>query len=160
MTPTAYHPSKRSVKRWVALFSACACSTNWTILASVLSWCRRSTRTWMAPWLLIVPAKQVSPTRLATGIDSPVIADWSIAVSPASTQPSTATRSPGRTSTTSPSRSSSMGTTRSWPSRRTVATSGESSISARTARWVRPRAWCSSALEVEKSPSRIAPSSQ
>ena len=37
ITPTAYHPSKRSVKRCVALFSACACSTNWTILASVLS---------------------------------------------------------------------------------------------------------------------------
>ena len=48
------------------------------------------------PWLLIVPAYISSLIVLSTGIDSPVIIDWSIVLIPFIIIPSAGTISPGR----------------------------------------------------------------
>ena len=83
--------------------------------------------------------------------------------SPITTVPSTGTRSPGPDQHEVANRTCSIGTCRTSPAssgRITVAVSGLSSISERTARWVRSSAACSSAFEVEKSASSTAPSPQ
>ena len=70
--------------------------------ARVVSLARRVTLTSKTASWLTVPAKTSSPGALGTGTLSPVMGLWSTALLPATTSPSTGTRSPGRTMTWSP----------------------------------------------------------
>ena len=56
----------------------------------------------MIPRKLTVPANTSSPIDFVTGIDSPVMAAWSIFVRPSMILPSAGTRSPGFTKMWSP----------------------------------------------------------
>ena len=91
-----------STSRWIGAFEPWASSTSRTICASVVSRPTRVARSRSAPVEFSVPPVTSSPADLSTGIDSPVSIDSSTAEAPASTSPSAAMVSPGRTSTTSP----------------------------------------------------------
>ena len=80
--------------------------------------------------LLMVAPMTVPPTRLVTGIDSPVSIDSSTADSPSMISPSTGILFPGRKMTTSPTTTSAVGSSISLPSRSTVALGGARSRSA------------------------------
>src|SRR4028118_2404076 len=69
------------------------------------------------PEALMVAPITSFPSRLVTGMDSPVIIASSTADSPETTRPSTGIFSPGRTTTTSPATTSSTGTSTSSPPR-------------------------------------------
>ena len=122
-----------STRRWIGAFLAWADSTSRTMRASVLSAPSAVVRTSSRPSPLMAPPVTRSPACLATGRLSPVINDSSTALAPSCTTPSTATRSPGRTTTRSPRRTWAMGSSLSTPSRRTRAVSGRSAFSARMA---------------------------
>jgi hypothetical protein len=85
------------------------------------------------PLLLIVAPTTVSPTRFATGIDSPVSIDSSTADSPSMTSPSTGILLPGRSTTISPTITSAVEISISRPSRITAALGGARSSNARIA---------------------------
>ena len=74
--------------------------------------------------MLIEPPITLSPCFLATGIDSPVTKDSSIAVSPPVISPSTGTLSPGFNIRISPIFTSEVGITSSFPLRITLACGG------------------------------------
>jgi len=78
------------------------------------------------PAVLSVPAYTVSPGRLSTGRDSPVMGDSSNADTPSSTTPSSGTRSPGRTTIVLPTGTSAGLTSTSAPPCRRRARSGVS----------------------------------
>jgi hypothetical protein len=79
-----------------------------------------------------------SPTPFSAGTGSPVMADSSIEAEPSRMTPSTGRDSPARTTTMSPTRTSSVGTSTSWPLRRTRAVLGARSMSALMAEVVLP----------------------
>ena len=74
--------------------------------------------------MFTVPPVTRSPGAFSAGIGSPVTIDSSIALCPSITMPSTGTFSPGRTRQVSPTRTSRIGTSRSSPSRTTLAVLG------------------------------------
>ena len=102
------------------------------------------------PLVFMVAPITSSPSRLVTGMDSPVIIDSSTADSPERTRPSTGIFSPGLTTTTSPICTSSTGTSTSSPPRTTRAVFACSPASFFMASLVRPFARASS-----RRPSRI-----
>ena len=80
-----------------------------------------------APCWLMVPAKTSSPGPLSTGMLSPVMGDWSAALWPALTRPSSAKRSPGLMRTVAPTATAFASTRAHWPSAwRTSAWGGDS----------------------------------
>ncbi len=123
----------RSTMRWIGALAACADSTMRMMRASVVSAPTASVLTVSTPSALMAPPVTREPTVLATGMLSPVISDSSIWLRPATTSPSTATRSPGRTFTRSPRCTCSTGTSSSTPSRCTRAVAGRNAFSARIA---------------------------
>lgn len=128
-----------------------ACSTMVAIRATTESSARRFTRTLSDPVPFKVPANTSSPVVLSTGSGSPVIVAWSTSLAPATTAPSAAIRSPGRTrirSSTSRSAACTLSSPPSPVSR--VAVSGAKPSSPRTASSVRAVASASSAPEVAK----------
>ena len=90
-------------------------------------------RTWIKPSPLTAPPVTRLPACLATGRLSPVISDSSAWVAPCTTSPSTAMRSPGRTTTMSPTRTAASATSDSTPSRSTRAVGARSACKARMA---------------------------
>jgi len=98
------------------------------------------TSTSRLPRWLMVPAKTEEPTATSTGMDSPVMGDWSTLELPWTTTPSAGILSPGRTTTRSPTRRASMGTRTHSPPRRTRAAVGRSAMRAVMALRVRPMA--------------------
>ena len=125
----------RSTRRWAADLPACASSTARSMWDSRVDSPTRSARTVSTPPTAIVPPTTASPSATSTGAGSPVIALVSTAAAPATTVPSAAMRSPGRTTNRSPTRRCATGTRCSAPRlpRRTVTSSGRSLPSARTA---------------------------
>ena len=108
-------PETRSASRCTGALPDCASVTRRAIWASAVSaptFVARTTR--RPPALTLAPATS-SPGCFSTGTDSPVSSDWSTAEVPASTTPSVATFSPGRTTKRSPAASCSTGTRRSRP---------------------------------------------
>ena len=94
--------AKRSTKRCVGARVPWACSTAWMMRASTVSLAGAVTSYSSAPCWLMVPANTSSPGAFSTGTLSPVMGAWSMALWPAVTRPSSASRSPGRTRTTAP----------------------------------------------------------
>ncbi len=131
-TAGVYHAAKRSTNCSRSVWFDCASSTSSTTRERVSSPAAAVTRTSRYPPSFTVPANTSSPTVLSMGTLSPVIGDWSTALSPSTTSPSTGTFSPGFTTTTSPTATCSTGTVSVPSSRLTVASSGESSISSRS----------------------------
>ena len=123
----------RSTSRWIGAFLACADSTSRTMRASVDSAPTALARTSNGPLPLTEPPITCAPTATATGRLSPVTSDASTSLLPSTTRPSTAMRSPGRTTTSSPTATCAIGSSTSRPSRRTVARSGRSDCKARMA---------------------------
>ncbi len=109
-------PQMRSASRWMAAFSAWACSTSLIRWASWVSAPTLTARTTRRPVSTIVPPVTLSPSAASAGTDSPVIMLRSTAVCPNSTSPSAAMVSPGRTTNMSPGRSRAAGIWRSVPS--------------------------------------------
>ena len=85
---------------------------------------------------MMEPANTWSPGPLATGIDSPVTGAWSAAAVPSTTIPSTAARSPGRTTTTSPTAISVTATLDSLAA--PLPAAGRSTIAVEGASFIRP----------------------
>ena len=106
-------PAMRSASRCTGAFALWASSTSRTMCAYAVSLPTAVARTVNTPFVFRVAPVTRSPTCLSTGIDSPVSIDSSTAEDPATTSPSTATFSPGRTTITSPTRSAVTGTVRS-----------------------------------------------
>ena len=131
---------------WMGALDPWACSTLRTI------WLRKDASptcevfTVMRPCPLTVPPITASPGCFSTGMGSPVTMDSSTKVAPSSATPSTATRSPGRTTTTSPTAMDAIGTSISAPSRRTRADFAWSFSSASMAAEARPLARASRCL--------------
>ena len=88
--------------RCIGARDRCACITICTMLASTVAEPTFSARITSAPLVFIVAPISLSPTRLLTGIGSPVSMDSSTALPPSTTTPSTGTFSPGRTRSASP----------------------------------------------------------
>ncbi len=109
------------------------------------------TNTTNLPWPLIDAPTTSLPGPTSTGTDSPVSMDRSTHDVPSLTTPSAGIFSPGSTTTTSPGWSSSMGTRRSTPSARTVASLAPRSSNVRVASPADDRARASSVL-----PTRIS----
>ncbi|MNV18330.1 hypothetical protein D3C71_1091520 [compost metagenome] len=109
-----------SAMRCIGARERCACATNCTICASMLSSPRRSARTTRLPVPLSVAPITASPTAFATGTGSPVSIDSSMEERPSTTVPSTGTFSPGRTRTRSPGCSAAMSRSSSRPSSRST----------------------------------------
>jgi len=95
-----------------------ACATICTICDSMVVAPTCSERITRAPLVLSVAPITLSPTRLATGIGSPVSMDSSTELPPSVTTPSTGTFSPGRTRSKSPTCTWVRGTSSSVPSSR------------------------------------------
>ena len=83
------HCTARARRDWAA-------STMCRMRARVVSEAARVVSTSSTPPPLMVPAYTGSPTRLGTGMDSPVMGDWSMSELPAATVPSRGMRSPAR----------------------------------------------------------------
>ena len=84
--------------------------------ASCVSCAAAVTRTSSTPLWLSVPAYTASPGALSTGRLSPVTGDWSMALCPAVTTPSSASRAPGLTRMTAPTGTSAAATACQAPS--------------------------------------------
>ena len=136
----------RSASAWIGALLPCACATARTMAANCVAWPTLVARTFSMPPAFWVPAYTVSPSPRATGRLSPLSALSSSTALPASTVPSTASRSPWRSTTTSPGSSLPMATSCSWPSRSTLAVLGDSASSASIAPAVRRLARLSSSL--------------
>ncbi len=107
----------------------CASASRRMTRPSVVSVPTVSARTSSRPNWLTVPVKTGSPSPLSTGRPSPVSTLWSTADRPATTVPSAAIRSPGRTTSRSPTRSASAAISISSSSRITRADLGRYSRS-------------------------------
>ena len=97
MTPYVNFPLTSSANRCTGASLCCAASTMRTIPATWVSSPELTTRTVMAPSQLTVPALTSSPSRLARGMGSPLIAASSTWLTPLTTTPSTGILSPGST---------------------------------------------------------------
>ncbi len=128
----------RSASRWTGATPDCASVTRRAICERAVSAPTRVARTSRRPPALTVAPATSSPGPTSTGTLSPVSSERSIAEEPASTTPSVAIRSPGRTRKRSPTRSSATGTCRSLPSSprsdASLAPSSSSAVSAAPAR--------------------------
>ncbi len=102
MTAGTNQPVTLSTSAWIGSLAPWAASTMRTICASTVSEPTFSARKRKAPVVLIVPPTTLAPSTFSTGIGSPVSMDSSTKEAPDSTEPSTGTRSPGRTTITSP----------------------------------------------------------
>ena len=122
-----------STIRCIGALAAWADSTIRMMRASVVSAPIAAVRTRSNPSPFTEPPVTLSPTRFETGRLSPVMSASSAWLSPLTTSPSTAIRSPGRITTRSPMASCSTGIETSWPSTKTRATLGRSAFSARMA---------------------------
>ena len=122
-----------------AFFSP-AFSTSSNILDTVDCPNSSVTRTRSRPLRLMQPLTTSPPGATSRGRDSPVRAEVSSADAPASTTPSSGTRSPGLTTMTSPTWTVSGSASTTSPPRSTLATSGRISISAAMERRERPTA--------------------
>ena len=122
--PSEYRCSIFSMNSCVLALVADASATIATIRATTVSDAARQTRTRSAPVPLLVPANTSFPGFLAAGRGSPVMVAWSTYEAPPTTVPSTGMRAPGFTSTRSPACNASRTTSRTTPSRRTVADRG------------------------------------
>lgn len=100
----------RSARRWTGALPVWAWVTSRPIWASVVSSPTRVARTSRYPPVLTVAPTTSSPTPTSTGTGSPVSREVSSAEVPATTTPSVATFSPGRTAKRSPTASASIGT--------------------------------------------------
>ena len=94
----------RSTMRWIGALATCADSTMRMMRASIVSVPTANVLTVITPSTLMAPPVTFAPTALATGRLSPVMSDSSTWLWPSLTSPSTAIRSPGRTTTRSPTR--------------------------------------------------------
>ena len=103
------------MKACVGARSLCACSTAWMMRASCVSRAPAVTRTSSTPVWFSVPAYTASPSALSTGRLSPVTGAWSMALRPAVTTPSSASRVPGLTRITAPSGTSAALAGCQWP---------------------------------------------
>ena len=138
-------PVTRSTRAWIGSLVPCAAWTIVTICASTVCAPIVSTRRSRLPLVFSVPPTVRSPSSFATGTGSPVIMLSSTKLLPATTTPSAATRSPGRTRTISPSRKSARGMSPSRPSRTIRAVEGARAIRRAIAAPVRPFARASRA---------------
>ncbi len=130
----------RSARRWMGALEPWACSTNWIIWASMVSFPTLLALKRKAPvWLMVAPIT-VSPSPFVTGRLSPVTIDSSNVERPSIISPSTGTFSPGRTITISPSCTCSIGISSSLPSRNTRAVFAWRPMSLRMASPVPPLA--------------------
>ena len=131
----------RSTSRWIGALPAWASATRRAICGErgVGADLRRLDDEATGDVLIVAPATE-APSPTSTGTGSPVSIDWSTAETPATTTPSVAIFSPGRTTKRSPTTSSSTGTSTSVPPRRTCASLAPSSSSARIASPERRRA--------------------
>ena len=116
-------PDTRSASRCTGALPVCASSTSRAICASAVSAPIRVARTTSRPPAFTVAPATSSPGDTSTGTGSPVSMLMSTADVPASTTPSVATFSPGRTTKRSPTWSCSTGTRRSAPAASRTATS-------------------------------------
>ena len=123
----------RSASRCTSALPFCAASTSRAICASWVSAPTRVARTTSRPPTLTVAPVTASPGPTSTGVDSPVSNEASTADVPATTSPSVATFSPGRTTNSWPTSSRSTGSRDSTPSRSTATSRAPSSSSARSA---------------------------
>ena len=141
-----------STKRCVGARCPCASCTDRAIRSRVVSPFREVTRNSSVPRSLMVPANTVAPAVFSTGMLSPVIGAWFTDDWPATTSPSNAMRSPGRTRTMLPSGTESALTSCHCPSGwRTNAFSGARSISLRMALRARSRLKASIISAIPKS---------
>ena len=136
----------RSTSRCTGAFAAWADSTLRMMRASADSAPTASVFTTSRPSAFREPPVTRAPADLATGRLSPVMSDSSTCDVPSITSPSTAMRSPGRTTTRSPTAMDSIATSASTPSRSTRARSGRSAERARMASVARRFARASSHL--------------
>ncbi len=123
----------RSASRWTWALPDCASSTRRAICASWVSPPTRVARTTSRPPALTVAPVTASPSPTSTGTDSPVSIEASTAEVPATTVPSVAIFSPGRTTNSSPTARSVIGMRVSAPSRSTATSFAPSSSRARSA---------------------------
>ena len=105
----------RSAKAWMGIFAPWASRINEAMRERKLSSPTDVARTRRAPVRFREPPVTASPTPRDTGMDSPVSMDSSIDVVPRTISPSTAMRSPGRTTTTFPDFTASIGTSTVLP---------------------------------------------
>ncbi len=116
MTTGTKTAETRSASRCTGALPDCASATSRAICDSAVSAPTRVARTSRRPPALMVAPVTASPGPTSTGTLSPVSSDALTADEPASTTPSVAIRSPGRTRKRSPGRSSEAGTRTSRPS--------------------------------------------
>ncbi|MPM67994.1 hypothetical protein SDC9_114920 [bioreactor metagenome] len=133
MTIGTKTPETRSASRWISALPDWASSTRRAIRASRVSAPIRVARTTSRPPAFTVAPVTVSSGATSTGTDSPVSIEASTADVPATTTPSVAIFSPGRTTNSSPTRRSSIGIRTSAPSRSTATSFAPSSSRARSA---------------------------
>ena len=136
---------KRSARFWMGALIACASSTRCTIRASVVSAPTFVARASTRPVKFNVPLNSSLPLNFSTGMDSPVIGAWFTLLAPATTTPSTGTRSPGFTITTVPTCTCPTGMVISPFPLRTVAVCGARSSRLRMLRRFLSRVYDSSA---------------
>ena len=130
----------RSANRCTGALPDWACATSRAICASWVSAPTRVARTTSRPLRLTVAPVTSSPSATSTGTLSPVTRLRSTAEAPATTTPSVAIFSPGRTTNSSPTRRLSAGTRTSTPSRRSETSLAPRSSRARRAEPARCRA--------------------
>ncbi len=127
-TMGVYTRAKRVMKFSVRAFFSEAFSTSSRMRLTVESSKGLVARTTNLPVRFTQPEITSLPGRPMRGTDSPVRAAVSIWLSPSTMQPSSGMRSPGSTTNSSSGASSKGSTCCSWPSRTTLANSGEMSI--------------------------------
>ncbi len=157
-TAGVYRAEKRSTSLCVGALEACASSTRCMSLARVESADVAVTETSRRPEVLRVPANTLSPRPLSTATGSPVTDDSSTPEAPRSTIPSSAIRSPGRTTIVSPTATSAGVTSTSALPRFTLTRAGARDMSALIDALVRARDLASSAFPTAKSTTTVAPS--
>ena len=142
-TPTsaAAHLSARPT---TGAFEASASSARRTMRASELSTHGLRALMVKVPSWLTTPLATSSPGALSTGMLSPVMTDWSTAVVPSVTTPSTGTVSPASTRTSSPAWTCPASTSTKPPPRRTRARCGVKRTRASMPRRARSAVWSSS----------------
>ena len=106
----------RSARRCTGALPACASTTSRVMWARWVSAPTRVAVTVRVPSTLTVAPVTGSPGATSTGTGSPVSREVSTALSPETTTPSVAIRSPGRTTNTSPTLTCEAGTLVSTPS--------------------------------------------
>ena len=102
MTAGTNQPAAESARRWMGARLRCASATILTMRDNTVSEPTFSAVITSDPVPLMVPPMTLAPGAFATGMDSPVTIDSSIAPAPSVTDPSTGTASPGLTRSRSP----------------------------------------------------------